>query len=327
VGALATAATRVVFAGTSSFAVPILETVFKAGHSIVAVVTQPDKPAGRGRTLQSPPVKLKAQELGLAVHQPATLKSDEVRRLFEALAPELLVVVAYGRILPSWLLGLPRYGAVNLHGSLLPKYRGAAPIQWAMANGDPETGVCTMRLDEGLDTGPVYACEKTPIDPEESVQQLSDRLASMGCGLMERTLAGIVAGTLQPVPQDGERATLAPILTKEDGNIDWKLPAGAIHNRIRAFQPWPGTRSVFRGQICRIVRSRVKGPAAGGEPGTLVTGSGGERFLAAVCGDGNLLELLEVQLPNRKPQTGMDFVNGFRITSGEKMGTYPEFIS
>jgi methionyl-tRNA formyltransferase len=321
VGALTTsAAARIVFAGTSSFAVPILETVFKAGYPIVGVVTQPDRPAGRGQLFQPPPVKKKALELGLTVHQPVSLKNDDARRLFEALAPELLVVVAYGKILPAWLLELPRYGAVNLHGSLLPRYRGAAPIQWAMANGDSETGVCTMRLDEGLDTGPVYACEKTPIDPEESVQQLAERLASMGCGLMERTLTGIVSGTLEPVPQDHERATLAPILKREDGNIDWNRSARAIHDRIRAFHPWPGCRTAFRDLTCRLIRSQVKGPAPGHGPGTLVTGSGAERFLAVVCGDGLLLELLEVQLPNRKSQTGMDFVNGFRITTGEKLG-------
>lgn len=311
---------RLVFAGTSSFAVPILETLFKAGYPIVGVVTQPDRPAGRGQTLQPPPVKSKAIELGLVVHQPVTLKNDEARRLFETLSPELLVVVAYGKLLPQWLLDLPRYGAVNLHGSLLPRYRGAAPIQWAMANGDPETGVCTMKLDAGLDTGPVYACEKTTIDPGESVQDLSERLARLGCGLMERTLTGIVAGTLKALPQDHDHATLAPILKKEDGNIDWSLPARAIHNRVRAFHPWPGTRTSFRGAVCRILKSRVKGPASGGAAGTLIVGPGPERSLAVVCGDGFLLELLEVQLPNRKPQTGMDFVNGFRVQPGEKLG-------
>ena len=311
---------RLVFAGTSSFAVPILERLFKAGYPIVGVVTQPDRPAGRGQTLQPPAVKSKAIELGLAVHQPVTLKTDEARRLFETLSPELLVVVAYGKLLPQWLLDLPRFGAVNLHGSLLPRYRGAAPIQWAMANGDPETGVCTMKLDAGLDTGPVYACEKTTIDPNESVQDLSERLARLGCGLMERTLTGIVAGTLKASPQDHAHATLAPILKKEDGNIDWALPAHAIHNRVRAFHPWPGTRTSFRGAVCRILKSRVKGPAPGGDPGTLIVAPGPERYLAVVCGDGSLLELLEVQLPNRKPQTGMDFVNGFRVQPGEKLG-------
>ena len=310
---------RLVFAGTSSFAVPILQSLLDEGYPVAAVVTQPDRPAGRGHTLQPPPVKLKAMDAGLPIHQPQTLKNEAARALFEALAPEILVVVAYGKLLPAWLLALPRYGAVNLHGSLLPRYRGAAPIQWAMANGEAETGVCTMQLDQGLDTGPVYACEKTPIDPDESVEELSSRLAMLGCGLMKRTLSGIVAGTLHPAPQDHSRATLAPILTKQDGIIDWTLPARAIHNRIRAFNPWPGTRTGFRDTVCRILKSRLKEDAPRTEaPGTLVVGSGAVRFVAAVCGDGSLLELLEVQFPNRKPQTGWDFVNGFRVASGEK---------
>ena len=319
------AAVRLVFAGTSSFAVPILQALFEEGYPIAGVVTQPDKPSGRGQTVQPPPVKEKALELGLPVHQPATLRNEEARKLFESLAPDLLVVVAYGKLLPPWLLDLPRYGAVNLHGSLLPRYRGAAPIQWAMANGDSETGVCTMRLDEGLDTGPVYACEKTPIGEEETVQQLSLRLAELGRGLMKRTIAGIVAGTLQPVPQDRYGATLAPILTKPDGNLDWSLSARAIHNRIRAFNPWPGTRAVFRDGVCRILKARLKGKAPDtAASGTIVLGgSGAERFLGVVCGDGMVLELLEVQMPNRKLQTGMDFVNGLRVSPGEKLG-HPE---
>ena len=310
--------TRIVFAGTSPFAVPILQTLFDAGYPIAAVVTQPDRPAGRGNALQSPPVKLRALDLGLQVHQPASLKNEETRRLFESLTPELLVVVAYGKLLPGWLLALPRHGAVNLHGSLLPRYRGAAPIQWAMANGESETGVCLMKLDEGLDTGPVYACETTPIDPDETVQQLSDRLSALGCGLMQRSVGGIVAGTLKAVPQDHARATHAPILTRQDGNIDWRLPARMIYNRIRAFHPWPGTRTVFRDALCRILKSRVReGDKSTAIPGTLVSGSAPGRYLGAVCGDGLLLEILELQLPNRKPQSGLDFVNGFKIAPGE----------
>jgi methionyl-tRNA formyltransferase len=318
VGEITTAAPRIVFAGTSSFAVPILQTLVDARYVISGVVTQPDKPAGRGHTLQPPPVKSRALQLHLPVHQPATLKNDEARRLFESLAPELLVVVAYGKLLPSWLLELPRHGAVNLHASLLPRYRGAAPIQWAMAKGESETGVCAMKLDEGLDTGPVYACERTSIDPEESVQQLSERLAQLGGGLIRRTAEGIVAGTLKPVPQDSTRASLAPILTKQDGNIDWSLPAQAIYNRIRAFHPWPGARTVFREMICRVLKARIsEEKASTSTPGTLVAGVGGKRFLAVTCGGGTLLELLEVQLPNRKSQTGLDLVNGFRIGTGE----------
>jgi methionyl-tRNA formyltransferase len=319
VGAITTAAaTRIVFAGTSSFAAPILQTLFEARYLIPGVVTQPDKPAGRGQVLQPSPVKLRALDLGLPVHQPMTLKNNDARRLFETLAPDLVVVVAYGKLLPTWLLDLPRYGALNLHASLLPLYRGAAPIQWAMANGETETGVCAMRLDEGLDTGPVYACEKTAIDADESVQQLSERLSLLGCALIKHTVEGIVAGNLKPVPQDSARATLAPILTKQDGNIDWSLPARGIYNRIRAFHPWPGSRTGFRNMICRVLKARVReGETSTAQPGTLVPGTGAKRFLAVTCGGGTLLELQEVQLPNRKPQTGLDLVNGFRIGTGE----------
>ena len=313
---------RIVFAGTSAFAVPILQALAEKNYLLAGVVTQPDRPAGRGQVLQPPPVKAKALDLGLPVYQPVTLKNDEARNLFTTLSPDLLVVVAYGKLLPSWLLALPRYGAVNLHGSLLPKFRGAAPIQWAVASGESETGVCTMRLDEGLDTGPVYACEKTPIDPDESVQHLSARLSALGADLMIRTVGGILAGTLQPVPQDHTRATLAPILTKQDGTIDWRLPARAIHNRVRAFNPWPGTRTQFRGEACKILKTRLYGDIRP-EPqpaGTLIFLPGAERSLAIICGDGTALQLLELQLPNRKPQSGMDFVNGLRVVAGEKLG-------
>ena len=283
-------------------------------------MTQPDKPAGRGQTVHPPPVKSRGMDLNLPIHQPSTLKNDEARRLFEQLAPDLLVVVAYGKLLPPWLLSLPRYGAVNLHASLLPRYRGAAPIQWAMANGDAETGVCSMKLDEGLDTGPVYACEKTAIAPDETVQQLSERLAVLGCGLIRRTVEGILSNSLQPVPQDNARATHAPILTRQDGAIEWNLPARAIHNRVRAFHPWPGSRTAFRDLQVRVLKTRVRPeetPSA--PPGTLVSATAGQRYLAVVCGDGALLELLEIQVPNRKPQTGSDFVNGFRVVNGEKL--------
>jgi methionyl-tRNA formyltransferase len=264
-------------------------------------------------------VKTKALDLQLPVHQPTTLKNDEARRLFAELAPDLLVVVAYGKLLPGWLLQLPEFGAINLHGSLLPRYRGAAPIQWAMANGEVETGVCVMRLDEGLDTGPVYACEKTAIDPDESVQQLSERLALLGNDLMRRIVARILARDIEPTPQDHARATLAPILTKQDGVIDWTLPAGTIYNRMRAFQPWPGSKTEFRGVVSKILKAGVRGVAPQDlETGTIVVES---RSLAVVCGDRMLLEILEIQLPNKKPQSGADFINGMRITTGERFSS------
>src|SRR5215472_11654679 len=211
--------------GTATFAVPSLNCLFEKGYEINGVVTQPDKPSGRGQSLQAPPVKRRAHELQLPIHQPASLKTDEARQLIAALSPEIIVVVAYGKILPPWLLQFQRYGCINLHGSMLPKYRGAAPVHWAIANGESRTGVCTMLLDEGLDTGPVYLCEETDIEPDETVAQLYDRLAVTGAPLLHATLQGIVNGTLKPKPQNESQASFAPILKKEDAFIDWSMPA------------------------------------------------------------------------------------------------------
>jgi methionyl-tRNA formyltransferase len=309
----------VVFAGTAAFAVPTLQRLHEAGYSISGVVTQPDKPGGRGQTVQAPPVKQKALELQLPVFQPLTLKNEQARELFRELNPDLIVVVAYGKILPKWLVELPRFGVVNLHGSLLPKYRGAAPIQWSIARGETETGVCTMKIDEGLDTGPVYLCEKTLIGADETAPQLSQRLAAIGSELAKKTLDGIFAGTLLASPQDHDQATYAPILKKEDGYIDWNLPANAIHNRIRGFKPWPGSVTRFRDNSCKVLTARVaptrEGSSGSMEAGTIVAGKGS---LGAVCGDGGILELLEIQLPNRRPLSGADFVNGAHLVTGEK---------
>jgi methionyl-tRNA formyltransferase len=263
--------------------------------------------------MQESPVKTKARELQLPIFQPATLKDEQARILFRALEPELIVVVAYGKILPKWLLDLPKHGAVNVHGSLLPKYRGAAPIHWAVANGEMETGVCTMQVDQGLDTGPVYLCEKTPIHTEETVAQLSDRLAQMGQSLLLETVRGIVQGRLQPTPQDPEQATLAPILKREHGYIDWNDTAYRIHNHVRAFNPWPATVTRFRGTTCKIIKTR---PHQGGfgEPGLI---GWDKRVLRVSCGEG-ILEILELQPENRKPVSGIDFANGARLAAGEK---------
>jgi len=310
---------NLVFLGTSQFAVPTLQLLFEKGYSVGGVITQPDKPVGRGQTVQFSPVKRKALELQLHVHQPFTLKDDAARVLFEALQPDVLVVVAYGKIIPPWLIAMPRFGVVNLHGSLLPKYRGAAPIQWAIAKGETETGVCTMKIDEGLDTGPVYGCERTPIGPDETQHDLSARLSDMGAALMPRTLDGIFAGTLQPTPQDHARASLAPILRKEDGYIDWSRPAQFIHDRIRAFNPWPPVVAEFRQNICKLLKSKV---AVGAVYDRASSGHGlilaSKKALSVVCGDATALEILELQLPNRKPLSGKDFMNGMRIQAGEK---------
>ena len=314
--------------GSAAFALPTLERLFEKGHSISGVITQPDKPAGRGQMMQGPPVKKIAFDLHLPVYQPKSIKDDEARALFDALAPEMIIVVAYGKILPPWLIRFAPHGAVNLHGSLLPKYRGAAPVHWAVANGETETGVCSMKIDEGLDTGPIFACEKTPIGSDESVQQVYDRLAAMGAGLIERTVQGIVDGTLQARPQDDSLATAAPMLKKEHGYMDWLMPALSIHNRVRAFNPWPGTVTKFRGGLCKILRTRVVDAHAAltsgvsqreRNPGVLVAS---KQSLAVVCGDSSMLEILSIQPENRKAVSGADFANGARIRAGEKFESH-----
>jgi methionyl-tRNA formyltransferase len=301
--------------GTAEFAVPTLQRLVSEGYPIAAVVTQPDKPSGRGQAFHASPVKRAATELQLSVHQPATLKDAEARLLFEKLQADCLIVVAYGKILPPWLIRLSQFGAVNLHGSLLPKYRGAAPIQWAVANGERETGVSTMQIDEGLDTGPVYLCERTTIEPDETVAELSARLSQLGSDLMVRTLAGIASGSLRAMPQDHSRASLAPIIQKTDGLIDWKADARTIHNRIRAFNPWPGSWTRFRGVACRILKSRVGQPVEGKAPPGKISVMKGA--VSVDCGDGVQLELIEVQFPSRKPVSGSDFANGMRVKTGD----------
>ena len=304
--------------GSATFALPSLDILAESDYTVIGVITQPDKPIGRGQQVQGPPVKARASELRLPVYQPSSLKTEETRGLLTLLTPELIVVVAYGKILPSWLLKFPKYGCVNLHGSLLPKYRGAAPVHWAIANGETKTGVCTMLLDEGLDTGPVYLSEETPIGPDEAAPSLYDRLAKIGAPLVRKTIDGIVAGALSARPQDDSQATFAPSLKKEDGFLDWSRPAAEIHNRVRAFNPWPGTVAIFRGQKCKITKTssalNAEGPLEG-EPGSIVASKG---RLTVRCGDGKLLEILSIQPESRKAVSGADFANGMRVQATEK---------
>ena len=306
---------KILFMGSATFALPSLNQLFEKGYEITAVVTQSDKPSGRGQSLQGPPVKKRAFDLHLPIYQPKSLKTDETHELVAALAPEMIVVVAYGKILPPWLLQFPRYGCINLHGSILPKYRGAAPVHWAVANGEAKTGVCSMLLEEGLDTGPVYLCGETHIGPEETAPQLYDRLAELGGPLILETVNGVVNGTLKPRPQDDSQATLAPILKKEHGFIDWTMPAIEIHHRVRAFNPWPGTVTKFRGSTCKIVQTKVGAAVESSEPGTIVAS---KRSLSVLCGDSVLLEILSIQPENRKAVPGTDFANGARIQADEK---------
>jgi methionyl-tRNA formyltransferase len=308
---------RLVFLGTPEFAVASLEACVAAGHQVAAVYTQPDRPKGRGQTLAAPPVKEAALRLGLDVRQPVKVRAAEVVAELGALAADAMVVVGYGQIIPQVIIDLPRLGIVNVHASLLPRYRGAAPIQWAIARGETRTGVTTMMINAGLDTGDMLLKAETEIGPEETAVELGPRLAALGADLLVETLAVLAAGTMARVPQNDAEATLAPILKREDGLVDWTAGAAEIHNRARGFLPWPGAWTLFRGQrmqVWRCRRTEVESPAVAG-----VLFSEGRRLMA-VCGGGAVLELLEVQVEGRKRVSAADFLNGFRLEPGERLG-------
>ena len=306
---------RLVFCGTPQFAVGTLEAVLAAGHQVELVLTQPDRVAGRGLAPQVSAVKAAALRRGLPLLQPEKIKQNqELRARLETLAPDAILVVAYGRIIPDWMLALPRYGCINLHGSLLPKYRGAAPIQWAVANGETVTGVTTMRLDAGLDTGPMLLAQAIPIAPEETAEDLFESLADKGAGLMLQTLAGLEEGSITPVEQDHACATLAPILTREDGRMDFARTAAELVNRWRGFQPWPGAFTMLRGKkliVPRMAMAEVSCPQ-----GELRTEQ--DRLFAG-CAD-STLELLEVQMEGKKRMPASEFLRGFQVKSGERVG-------
>jgi methionyl-tRNA formyltransferase len=305
-----------VFCGTPRFAVPTLEKLVEAGFRVHLVVTQPDRPKGRGLELVRSPVKESALRLQLPVIQPERIKvNDEFRAQLTTLRPGAIIVVGYGRIVPQWMLDLPPLGNINLHASLLPKYRGAAPIQWAIASGETVTGVTTMRIDAGLDTGDILLQQELPITPADTAETLAPRLASIGADLVVETLRGLEARTLHPRPQDNARASLAPILKKEDGRIDFSRSAADIINRIRGFQPWPGAYTKFRGKTLQILKAQ---PAAHAVPvGELHVLS--NRLLVG-CGHNTSLELLEIQLEGKKRSSAQDFVRGYRPIPGEKLG-------
>ena len=301
---------KLVFMGTPAFAVPSLERTVQAGHDVAAVFTQPDRPKGRGQKDAMSPVKEAAVRLGLAVHQPERVRSPEVVEQLRGMAPEAMVVVGYGQIIPKVILDIPPQGIINVHASLLPKYRGAAPIQWAIARGETHTGVTTMRINQGLDTGDVLMKRETAIGPEENAVELGQRLAVAGAELLVRTLAEL--SSIRPEPQDDSQATYAPILKREDGRIDWQLSAREILNRIRGFEPWPGGYGFLQGQRLQIWSASV------GEhklpPGTLHVEN---RKLYVGCGSGESIEVREVQLEGKKRMPAAAFLNGFPISSQE----------
>lgn len=309
---------KLVFCGTPEFAVPTLEAVLAAGHQVALVLTQPDRPAGRKMELQVPPVKRLALQHGLEVLQPERIKTnEELRKRLEAIQPDAILVVAYGRIIPQWMLGLPRFGNINLHGSLLPKYRGAAPIQWAVANGETETGVTTMRLDAGLDTGDVLLERRVAIGADTMATELFPQLSHVGAVLMVETLSGLEAGTVKRKPQDHAGATLAPILTREDGRMDLAdQTAQEIYDRWRGFYPWPGAHATMRGKRFLVHRMRVASVDSGLAAGQL-DWSDGE--LVAGAAEGTSLIFEEVQLEGKQRLRGMDLVRGFQLKIGENL--------
>ena len=309
---------KLVFCGTPQFAVPSLRRLAAAGFSLQLVVTQPDRAQGRGLTLAAPPVKQAALELGLPVTQPEKIKANqEFKDWLQQLQPEAIIVVGYGRLIPAWMLNLPPRGNINVHASLLPRYRGAAPIQWAIAQGETLTGVTTMLLNEGLDTGDILLQREMTILPSDTSITLAPRLAELGADLLVETLRGMEKGSVRPVAQDHSLATLAPILKKEDGQVDFNRSAREILNRLRGFQPWPGATTQFRGKSLKLIAGQLfsGGPALG--PGELRWQA--EKLLAG-SGTGTTLELLQVQPEGKRAMSAREFVSGYRPATGERLG-------
>lgn len=291
----------------------------RAGHEVALVVTQPDRPSGRGMALVAPPVKQTALAAGLSVVQPEKIKTNaEFQAQLTAIAPDAILVVAYGRIIPKWMLDLPRFGNLNLHASLLPKYRGAAPIQWAVANGEPETGVTTMRIDEGLDTGDILMQRRLAVNPDQTSADVFPLLADLGARLMVKTLAGLAAGSITPMKQDDAQATHAPILTRDDGRMDFSRSATILYDRWRGFQPWPGAWTLLNGKKLAVHWMKPLDAGAGAsDPGMLRVD--GARLLVG-CGGGTWLEILEVQLEGKKRMAAADFLRGHALKSGDRLG-------
>ncbi len=311
-------AMRIVFCGTPEFAVPSLRRLAaEPGISVEAVITQPDRPRGRGGNVSASPIKEAALAAGLHVYQPETIKSESAQEFLKRVAPDAVVIIAYGQIVPARLLTIPRLGWMNLHASLLPRYRGAAPIYWSIANGETLTGLTTMQIDKGMDTGPILLQREMEIGPDETSPELAARMSELGAGLVMESLVKFDRGKIIPAMQDASSATYAPILKKEDGRINWTQNARQIYNRMRGFTPWPGTFSTFRGQTCNLWGRPESSVPTGSDatPGHIIVSS---KEIRVACVDSTFLQLEFVQMEGRKRISAQEFDNGARLTAGER---------
>jgi methionyl-tRNA formyltransferase len=309
---------HIIFCGTPEFAVPSLRRLAaQPGISVEAVITQPDRPRGRGQHVSASPVKESALADNLHVYQPETIKSDSAQEFLKRIAPDAVVIIAYGQIIPARLLTIPRLGWINLHASLLPRYRGAAPIHWAIANGETISGLTTMQIDAGMDTGPTLLQQELEIAPDETSPQLSARMSEIGAALIVDSLLRFDRGEIVPVPQDATKASLAPILKKQDGRIDWTNTSQQIYNRTRGFAPWPGTFTTFRGQTCQLWGRPDSAAVAGSSiaSGEIISSP---TDVYAVCGGGTCLRLESAQIEGRKKISAREFANGARLNPGDR---------
>ncbi len=309
---------RILFCGTPQFAVPTLKHLLaQPDFELLAVITQPDRPRGRGHQISSSPVKEVALAANLPVHQPEKMRAPEVQELLQSYSPDFIVIIAYGQIIPARLLTIPKFGWINLHASLLPKYRGAAPINWAIVNGETRTGLTTMRIDAGMDTGDILLQRELEIGAKETAPELSTRLSDAGASLMAETLRDLAAGKITPRLQGHSQATLAPMLKRDDGRIDWNRTAKEIYNRMRGLTPWPGAHSMFRDHFCHLWGVPVPDKKSHASPGTLLPENGD---LLVVCGGATVLRLSAVQLEGRNQVAAFEFANGARLKPGERFG-------
>jgi len=309
---------RILFCGTPQFAVPTLKHLLaQPDFELLAVITQPDRPRGRGQEVSFSAVKQTALTAKIPVHQPEKIRAPEVQELLQSYSPDFIVIIAYGQIIPARLLPIPKYGWINLHASLLPKYRGAAPINWAIVNGETRTGFTTMRIDAGMDTGDILWQQELEIGAMETAPELAARLSGAGAPLMAETLRGLAAGKIAPRPQDHSQATLAPLLKRDDGRIDWNRTAKEIYNRMRGFTPWPGAHSIFRGHFCHLWGEPVSNKKSDAPPATLFLE---DNEMLVVCGGATVLRLSAVQLEARNRVSAFEFANGARLKTGERFG-------